>query len=141
LLSYWFSRKPAVFQDSFLRHREVGRAKDLSAPPRTVQYRSTKDTNSNMSWNFKFTPQLLSWNCGGGRSANDLRLGDANQNFIATAYSETTSAFSYRGPFQDTTEGFICSGHCSTRTRMNVLRSELRAIVSFSKNKHTKCIL
>jgi hypothetical protein len=35
LLSYWFSRNPAVFQDSVLRHREVGRTKDLSAPPRT----------------------------------------------------------------------------------------------------------
>jgi hypothetical protein len=33
LLNYWFSRNPAVFQDSILRHREVGRAKDLSAPP------------------------------------------------------------------------------------------------------------
>jgi hypothetical protein len=35
LLSYWFSRNPAVFQDSDLRHREVGRAKDLLAAPRT----------------------------------------------------------------------------------------------------------
>jgi hypothetical protein len=33
LLSYWFSRNPAVFQDSVLWHREVGQAKDLSAPP------------------------------------------------------------------------------------------------------------
>jgi hypothetical protein len=33
LLSYWFSWNPAVFQDSILRHREVGWAKDLSAPP------------------------------------------------------------------------------------------------------------
>jgi hypothetical protein len=31
-----FSRNPAVFQDSFLRHREVGRAKDSSAPLRIV---------------------------------------------------------------------------------------------------------
>jgi hypothetical protein len=29
LLSYWFSWNPAVFQDSVLRHREVGRAEDL----------------------------------------------------------------------------------------------------------------
>jgi hypothetical protein len=29
LLSYWFSRNPAVFQDSVLWHREVGRAKEL----------------------------------------------------------------------------------------------------------------
>jgi hypothetical protein len=36
LLSYWFSRNPAVFQDSLLRHRELGRAKDLSAPPRNT---------------------------------------------------------------------------------------------------------
>jgi hypothetical protein len=63
----------------------------------------------------------------------DLRLGDANQNFVATAYSEATSAFSYRGAFQDTTEGFICNRHCSTRTRMNVLRSKLRAVFSFFK--------
>jgi uncharacterized protein (DUF2132 family) len=34
LLSYWFSRNPAVFQDSVLRHQEVGRAKDLSEPHR-----------------------------------------------------------------------------------------------------------
>jgi hypothetical protein len=33
LFSYWFSRNPAVFQDSVLWHQEVGRAKDLSAPP------------------------------------------------------------------------------------------------------------
>jgi hypothetical protein len=35
LLSYWFSRNPAFFQDFVLRHREVGRAKDLPAPLRT----------------------------------------------------------------------------------------------------------
>jgi hypothetical protein len=34
LLSYWFSRNPAVFQYSVLRNLEVGRAKDLSAPTR-----------------------------------------------------------------------------------------------------------
>jgi hypothetical protein len=34
LLSYLFNRNLAVFRDSVLRHREVGRAKDLSAPPR-----------------------------------------------------------------------------------------------------------
>jgi hypothetical protein len=33
LLSYWFSRNPADFQDSILRHREVGWAKELSATP------------------------------------------------------------------------------------------------------------
>jgi hypothetical protein len=33
LLSYWFSRNQTVFQDSVLRQREVGRAKDLSASP------------------------------------------------------------------------------------------------------------
>jgi hypothetical protein len=42
LLSYWFSRNPAVFQDSVLRHREVGRAKDLSAPPRSFHAQDTK---------------------------------------------------------------------------------------------------
>jgi hypothetical protein len=31
LLSYWFRGKPAVFQDSVLRYREVVWAKDLSA--------------------------------------------------------------------------------------------------------------
>jgi hypothetical protein len=36
LLSYWFSRNPAVFQDSILRHREISRAKDLPASPRTM---------------------------------------------------------------------------------------------------------
>jgi len=29
----------------------------------------------------------------------DLRVGDANHNFVATAYSEATSGFSYRGRF------------------------------------------
>jgi hypothetical protein len=37
LLSYWFSRNPAVFEDSVVRHREVGWAKDLSAPPRNMK--------------------------------------------------------------------------------------------------------
>jgi hypothetical protein len=36
LLSCWFGRNPAVFQDFVLRHREVGRAKDLSAPLRKI---------------------------------------------------------------------------------------------------------
>jgi hypothetical protein len=38
LLSYWLSRNPAFFQDSVLWHREVGRAKDLSAPPRILKF-------------------------------------------------------------------------------------------------------
>jgi hypothetical protein len=36
LLSYWFSWYLVVFQDSFLWHREVSRAKDLSAVPRNI---------------------------------------------------------------------------------------------------------
>jgi hypothetical protein len=63
----------------------------------------------------------------------DLRVGDANHNFVDTAYSEAISAFSYRGAFKDTTEDFNCNRHCSTRTRMNVLRSKFHVIVSFSK--------
>jgi hypothetical protein len=48
LLSYWFRRNSAVFQDSVLRHREVGRAKDLSAPPRK-HTSTTKPQNIQMT--------------------------------------------------------------------------------------------
>jgi hypothetical protein len=41
LLSCWFSWNPAVFQDSTLWRWEVGRAKDLSAPPHIVELGNT----------------------------------------------------------------------------------------------------
>jgi hypothetical protein len=44
LLSYWFSRNPAVFQDSFLRHREFGRDNHLSAPARIVFFKNLSAT-------------------------------------------------------------------------------------------------
>jgi hypothetical protein len=49
LLSYWFSPNPAVFQDSVLRYREVGGAKDLSAPPRTFGFMVNRSP-ANTTW-------------------------------------------------------------------------------------------
>jgi hypothetical protein len=58
-----------------------------------------------------------------------LRLRDINRSFIATVCSEVKSAFSYRLPVQDTTEGFICSRH-SKRKSVKVLLSKPLEIIS-----------
>jgi hypothetical protein len=89
----------------------------------TVQYRSTKDTNSNMSWKFKFTPQLLE-NMGVVEEQLNLRLRDANQNFLDRTYSEATGRLSGHNwslqlqrsmPYENTYERFTLQTPCTSR--------------------------